>query len=166
MSNCRALAGRLIELGYNLVSGGSDNHLILVDLRPLVSFWHLCYVFNLSCLSWFFATHKYSLLVEAAFYLIVKNLQNNDESRWIFNYISESHYNCPFHFFSCDSLSLIVIHVSSINRVLMGLGRRRFLTWLLSPSTRIQCLVNFNPLSLLYSTDPPFSPPYSTCSKC
>lgn len=35
VSNCRALAGRLIELGYNLVSGGSDNHLILVDLRPL-----------------------------------------------------------------------------------------------------------------------------------
>jgi hypothetical protein len=25
-----------------LVSGGSDNHLVLVDLRPLVSFWLLC----------------------------------------------------------------------------------------------------------------------------
>ncbi|XP_057477322.1 serine hydroxymethyltransferase 3, chloroplastic-like [Actinidia eriantha] len=35
VSNCRALASRLIELGYNLVSGGSDNHLVLVDLRPL-----------------------------------------------------------------------------------------------------------------------------------
>lgn len=37
VSNCKALAARLIELGYRLVSGGSDNHLVLVDLRPLVS---------------------------------------------------------------------------------------------------------------------------------
>ncbi|KAJ4708163.1 Serine hydroxymethyltransferase [Melia azedarach] len=35
VSNCRALASRMIELGYKLVSGGSDNHLVLVDLRPL-----------------------------------------------------------------------------------------------------------------------------------
>ncbi|MBA0810566.1 hypothetical protein Gohar_002548 [Gossypium harknessii] len=35
VSNCRALARRLVELGYTLVSGGSDNHLVLVDLRPL-----------------------------------------------------------------------------------------------------------------------------------
>ncbi|KAI3687846.1 hypothetical protein L1987_81549 [Smallanthus sonchifolius] len=35
VSNCRALAKRLLELGYTLVSGGSDNHLVLVDLRPL-----------------------------------------------------------------------------------------------------------------------------------
>ncbi|XP_047967019.1 serine hydroxymethyltransferase 3, chloroplastic-like [Salvia hispanica] len=35
VSNCRALASRLTELGYKLVSGGSDNHLVLVDLRPL-----------------------------------------------------------------------------------------------------------------------------------
>ncbi|XP_038689572.1 serine hydroxymethyltransferase 3, chloroplastic-like [Tripterygium wilfordii] len=35
VSNCRALANRLTELGYKLVSGGTDNHLILVDLRPL-----------------------------------------------------------------------------------------------------------------------------------
>lgn len=34
VSNCRALGNRLIELGYKLVSGGSDNHLVLVDLRP------------------------------------------------------------------------------------------------------------------------------------
>ncbi|KAK6135564.1 hypothetical protein DH2020_030672 [Rehmannia glutinosa] len=33
VSNCRALASRLMELGYELVSGGSDNHLVLVDLR-------------------------------------------------------------------------------------------------------------------------------------
>lgn len=37
VSNCRALAGELVRLGYKLVSGGSDNHLVLVDLRPLVS---------------------------------------------------------------------------------------------------------------------------------
>ncbi|KAK6912784.1 Serine hydroxymethyltransferase-like domain [Dillenia turbinata] len=35
VSNCRAFASRLIELGYKPVSGGSDNHLVLVDLRPL-----------------------------------------------------------------------------------------------------------------------------------
>ncbi|CAK9143972.1 unnamed protein product [Ilex paraguariensis] len=35
VANCRVLARRLIELGYKLVSGGSDNHLVLVDLRPL-----------------------------------------------------------------------------------------------------------------------------------
>ncbi|KAM5574551.1 serine hydroxymethyltransferase 3, chloroplastic [Rosa sericea] len=34
VSNCRALASRLAELEYTLVSGGSDNHLVLVDLRP------------------------------------------------------------------------------------------------------------------------------------
>ncbi|KAL5987747.1 Serine hydroxymethyltransferase 3, chloroplastic [Asimina triloba] len=37
VANCKALAARFLELGYKLVSGGSDNHLILVDLRPLVS---------------------------------------------------------------------------------------------------------------------------------
>ncbi|MEO6444556.1 MAG: serine hydroxymethyltransferase [Gemmatimonadaceae bacterium] len=31
--NARALAGALIERGFNLVSGGTDNHLMLVDLR-------------------------------------------------------------------------------------------------------------------------------------
>lgn len=35
VSNCKALAARLIELGYKLFSGGSDNHLVLADLRPL-----------------------------------------------------------------------------------------------------------------------------------
>ncbi|CAL0301275.1 unnamed protein product [Lupinus luteus] len=34
VANCRALAKRLTEHGYKLVSGGSDNHLVLVDLRP------------------------------------------------------------------------------------------------------------------------------------
>ncbi|XP_073010657.1 serine hydroxymethyltransferase 3, chloroplastic [Typha latifolia] len=35
ISNCKALASRMTELGYKLVSGGTDNHLVLVDLRPL-----------------------------------------------------------------------------------------------------------------------------------
>src|SRR5207249_4778373 len=32
VDNARALAGELLELGYDLVSGGTDNHLILIDL--------------------------------------------------------------------------------------------------------------------------------------
>ena len=35
LANARALAARLTKLGYSLVSGGTDNHLVLVDLRPL-----------------------------------------------------------------------------------------------------------------------------------
>ena len=34
VKNASALAGRLIKNGFTLVSGGTDNHLILVDLRP------------------------------------------------------------------------------------------------------------------------------------
>lgn len=33
LANARALGERFMELGYNLISGGTDNHLILVDLR-------------------------------------------------------------------------------------------------------------------------------------
>jgi glycine hydroxymethyltransferase len=33
VANAQALAGALSERGYNLVSGGTDNHLMLVDLR-------------------------------------------------------------------------------------------------------------------------------------
>jgi glycine hydroxymethyltransferase len=33
VENCRVLAGGLLEGGLNLVSGGTDNHLILVDLK-------------------------------------------------------------------------------------------------------------------------------------
>lgn len=32
--NAKALADKLLELGYTLVSGGTDNHLVLVDLKP------------------------------------------------------------------------------------------------------------------------------------
>lgn len=35
ISNCRALANGLTSRGVNLVSGGTDNHLMLVDLRSL-----------------------------------------------------------------------------------------------------------------------------------
>ena len=34
VKNCRALGNALIKKKYTLISGGSDNHLILVDLRP------------------------------------------------------------------------------------------------------------------------------------
>jgi len=33
IKNAKALANKLMKLGYNLVSGGTDNHLMLVDLR-------------------------------------------------------------------------------------------------------------------------------------
>lgn len=32
--NAKAMAAKLLELDYLLVSGGTDNHLVLVDLRP------------------------------------------------------------------------------------------------------------------------------------
>lgn len=35
LNNCQALAKGLLSRGVNLVSGGSDNHLMLVDLRSL-----------------------------------------------------------------------------------------------------------------------------------
>ena len=35
VDNAQALAGALLERGFNLVSGGTDNHLMLADLRPL-----------------------------------------------------------------------------------------------------------------------------------
>lgn len=33
LANAKAMGAKFTELGYNLVSGGTDNHLILVDLR-------------------------------------------------------------------------------------------------------------------------------------
>jgi glycine hydroxymethyltransferase len=34
VANARALAAALLERGYSMVSGGTDNHLILIDLTP------------------------------------------------------------------------------------------------------------------------------------
>ncbi|XP_061871647.1 serine hydroxymethyltransferase, mitochondrial [Colius striatus] len=34
LSNAKAMAQALLQRGYTLVSGGTDNHLVLVDLRP------------------------------------------------------------------------------------------------------------------------------------
>jgi glycine hydroxymethyltransferase len=34
VANAKALAAALLERGYSLVSGGTDNHLILIDLSP------------------------------------------------------------------------------------------------------------------------------------
>ena len=34
LKNCQALAGALTANGFRLVSGGSDNHLLLVDMTP------------------------------------------------------------------------------------------------------------------------------------
>ncbi|MEQ2190521.1 Serine hydroxymethyltransferase, cytosolic [Xenoophorus captivus] len=33
LANCKALSGALMDLSYKIVTGGSDNHLILLDLR-------------------------------------------------------------------------------------------------------------------------------------
>ena len=33
-ANCRAMAARLMSRGHTLVTGGTDNHLVLMDLRP------------------------------------------------------------------------------------------------------------------------------------
>jgi glycine hydroxymethyltransferase len=33
IKNAKALAGKLLEFGFDLVTGGTDNHLILIDLR-------------------------------------------------------------------------------------------------------------------------------------
>lgn len=33
MKNAKALGEKFMEMGYNLISGGTDNHLILIDLR-------------------------------------------------------------------------------------------------------------------------------------
>ncbi|KAF5827161.1 serine hydroxymethyltransferase 3 [Dunaliella salina] len=34
IANAQAVSKRMVELGYGVVSGGTDNHLILVDLKP------------------------------------------------------------------------------------------------------------------------------------
>lgn len=46
LKNAKRLAESLVSRGYTLVSGGTDNHLMLVDLRPQVSL--LVHIFSLS----------------------------------------------------------------------------------------------------------------------
>ena len=46
---------------------------------------------------------------------------------------------------------LIVFNIPLLNRVSMGLGRRRFLTWHLLPLIKIQCLVRHALVALSYS---------------
>ena len=36
LRNAQAMADALLKRGYSLVSGGTDTHLVLVDLRPKV----------------------------------------------------------------------------------------------------------------------------------
>lgn len=83
ISNCKALASRLIELGYNLVSGGSDNHLVLVDLRPLVwSHTHIFFLFACLVGSYPLSWHMFSLYFFDIFHII-----------WYFTKISLYLYN-------------------------------------------------------------------------
>ena len=35
VKNAKAMAGALLEEGFDLVTGGTDNHLMLADLRPM-----------------------------------------------------------------------------------------------------------------------------------
>ncbi len=35
VANCAAMADEMVKLGFNLVSGGTDNHLVLIDLRNI-----------------------------------------------------------------------------------------------------------------------------------
>ena len=45
-TNCAHMAEKLIEKGYDIVSGGTDNHLVLLDLRKQVHlFYHSRFLF-------------------------------------------------------------------------------------------------------------------------
>lgn len=46
VKNAKSMAGRLMEKGYTLVSGGTDNHMFLVDLRDKVNFNSFLFFFS------------------------------------------------------------------------------------------------------------------------
>jgi glycine hydroxymethyltransferase len=46
LKNAKRLAEGLVSRGYTLVSGGTDNHLMLVDLRPQVFFCKFLMISN------------------------------------------------------------------------------------------------------------------------
>ena len=39
IANARILADTLIERGFDIVSGGTDSHIVLVDMRPKNVYW-------------------------------------------------------------------------------------------------------------------------------
>lgn len=39
--NAKALADALMKKGYTLCTGGTDNHLVLWDVRPLVCYFQI-----------------------------------------------------------------------------------------------------------------------------
>lgn len=51
LKNAKSMASALLEKGYTLVSGGTDNHLVLVDLRSKseCTVWILLLLFLLTC---------------------------------------------------------------------------------------------------------------------
>lgn len=54
LTNAKVMAKCLLEKGYDVVSGGTDTHLVLMDLRPkvrllLYNFGHSWYVLRWSC---------------------------------------------------------------------------------------------------------------------
>jgi len=42
LKNSKALCDELLKRGYKIVSGGTDNHLMLIDLRSLVIYSSVC----------------------------------------------------------------------------------------------------------------------------
>lgn len=56
LANSKALADSLARRGFKLVSGGTDNHIVLVDLRPQVgSSWGAAHNRVLCCLTALFS---------------------------------------------------------------------------------------------------------------
>jgi len=63
ISNCQAMANRLMEHGYKLATDGTDNHLVLWDLRPVK-----------------LTGNKYELISDLVAITVNKNAINGDKS--------------------------------------------------------------------------------------